>query len=431
MGSQLLNVSRNAVSLRRFLVQLKIKSLRGYVRATGVWGAVVYVLSRIDMGNYKPGRITVLCVTRPLFSKDLDQLRKRTNINWITIRNADLEYPQQTWMPEEMRGQTRFQKYRGAQYEKYWAKSEKFGRLILTTLQRFIKIDAIMVSHVDYWQPEGLRLAGAKLGISYLSINREHFCLPREQNTVREYYTGYKFEGKAVAVFGEQTKKVYVNAETCASAQVFVTGPPRMDVWRDIPRKISPQDHVVLLSYYDKDYLAQENFVEVTKAFVELAKKYEDSGLTFFIKAKNKPDMFDIMMLCPERPKNVKIEFETTLYDLFPHSRCIIGFNSLAVVEALFSEAKIVVPDWSDAHKDPIHLIYNPEDETAKRAMAFPKNKNQFVQEIEETLASDFRLNPDWNARLDAVRRIYFYDEKLTASQKVEEFVLKNVDPVL
>src|SRR5207302_348167 len=66
------------------------------------------VASRIMGPGIVPGRPTVLCLDRALFSKDLDELRKSGRLNWLTVNSTKLKHAQERWVLPGYRQQTFF-----------------------------------------------------------------------------------------------------------------------------------------------------------------------------------------------------------------------------------------------------------------------------------------------------------------------------------
>ncbi|WP_411036291.1 hypothetical protein, partial [Shinella sp. BYT-45] len=193
--------------VRRSVEKLKIAALVTACRIAGPRFAARFIVGRADFAGYVPGRPTVVALTRPLFSKDLAELRKRTDLNFVCINNEFLGHVQKAWCPPEMRFQTKYQKFRDARYARAWNRLEAFGDHLVRELRTRTPVDAFMTSHIDYWQAEGARLGAKRNGIPFIGLCREHMCLPIEQRTVRDYYTGFRYEGDSIAVFGDATRR--------------------------------------------------------------------------------------------------------------------------------------------------------------------------------------------------------------------------------
>lgn len=423
------------VRVARAVVGAKVAALRAYCRVTGAEGGARFIASRADWGEHRPEEPTVLCLYRPLFSKDLEQLRKRTKINWVYVNNEFLGHVQSVWAPPELRLQTSYQKRRGPQYVASWKRLEAFGLAVLNRLQRKARIDAVLTSHIDYWQAEGVRLAARRLGIPFLALCREHMCLPIEQESVTRYYTGFRFEGDAVAVFGGSTRDIFVRSGACHPEQVTVTGPPRLDAWRDTPERMEPRNRLVLVSYRDADYRAPGSFAEVLRIFCDMAQRVaHENGTVFYIKAKNREDEQEIRGMAGAVPGNVVIDHKVALHELLPRARLVIGFNSLALVEAQFTTARIVIPYWGDARRPRAELMFDPEDAEVRGVVAFAESRSEFEGWIQRAVADELEAAPR-GARMAMIRRIFHFPQDRTCSEEVERFVRRHVrlgtDPVV
>src|SRR4051812_48437464 len=75
--------------------------------ATGrVRRAAEQAAALIDWSGWQPDRPTVLCLDRALFRKDLAEMRRRSNLNLVTVGAARIKRPQESWMPPRWRRQT-------------------------------------------------------------------------------------------------------------------------------------------------------------------------------------------------------------------------------------------------------------------------------------------------------------------------------------
>jgi len=414
------------VQLSRASTRAKIALVRALCRAFGVWGANRFLLSTIDWGVLKPGRPSVLCLYRPLFAKDLEELRRRTDVNWIYVNNEFLGHVQSAWIPPEMRVEAEYQKCHRPEYEKYWTQLEAFGAGFLSALRRRWPIDAVLTSHIDYWHGEGVRLGARRLGIPYLALCREHMCLPIEQESVRRFFTGFKWEGDAVAVFGQSTKDIFVNSGACTSEQVVVTGPPRLDVWREIEPRVEPHNLVVLLSYRDPDYRAPRSFLEVLRIFRAAHARRAD-GAVFWVKSKDAKDTEEIRALVGNTGRDFIIDHDTPLYELLPRARLVVGFNSLSLVEAMFTRARVAIPCWGDADRPREELMFNPDDRGLGEVIDFARAPHELERQLEAAARAALDEPASAARRLDVVRRIFYVPDGRTCSQEVERFVTAQI----
>lgn len=406
------------------LRQLKAGLVILFCRLAGPVIAARMLAKMVNREGYVAGRKTVFCLYRPLFSKDIDQLRLRTDMNWIHLNNELIGIVQSAWTLPEMRRQTSFQQCSGEKYDKHWEKLERFGLSLIEAMKRHLAVDAILAAHIDYWQSEGVRRGGRKLGIPFLVLCREHATLQMQQTTLREYYSRFRFEGDGVAVFGKSMHDIFINSGACKPEQVFITGPPRLDIWRDLNNKQTECNKIVLLSFRDAAYLAKNTFEEVLKRFVDSAEKSEGKHkYAYVVKAKNREDAESILSMIKSSSDNLSIQYDTPLYDLLPQSLAVVGFNSLSLVEALFTRAKIVVPHWGEARRPPAELTANPENPAIARAIKFAENPEEMQKEMDNADEPFSFSEKELEIRRKAIRQYFHIEERMTCSEAVETFV--------
>lgn len=416
------------VRIRRAIEKAKIAALVAMCKLGGAKAGAAFMASRADMTGWKPGRPTIVALYRPLFSKDLIELRGRTDLNWVYLNNEFLGHVQSAWCPPEMRFQTKYQTFRDEAHSAAWQALQSFGDELITALRRRFPIDAVMTSHIDYWQAEGIRLGAKKANIPFLGLCREHMCLPIEQKSVTRYYTGFKYEGNSIAVFGESTRKIFIDSGACTPDQLVVTGPPRLDLWRDIDTTGSVLRRIVLLSYRDPDYRAPRSFLEVLDLFLAAAASSKNGDVEFVVKAKNPQDADEIRGIAGARASYVTIDHKVPLTELLPTARMIVGFNSLSLLEAQFCHGQTVIPYWGDAERDDEELMFTPSDPQTARAILFPESPEQLTALLADAACSSWeRPSVDDADRDYIVRKIFHVPAVGNSSAAVEHYVRQNI----
>lgn len=410
--------------LRRFIEKLKITALVTACRIAGPRFAAKFIVGRADFEGYVTGRPTVVALTRPLFNKDIAELEKRTALNWVCINNEFLGHVQKAWCPPEMRAQTKYQKYRAADYARAWSRLDTFGDHLVRELRARTPVDAFMTSHIDYWQAEGARLGAKRHGIPFLGLCREHMCLPLQQRTVRDYYTGFRYEGDSIALFGEATRKIFLASGACTEDQIVLTGPPRLDIWRDIDVESVQRDTIVLLSYRDPDYRAPNSFKEVLRLFLEAAQRHAGTGVRFVVKAKNIADSDEIRGAAGALERFVEVDHQVPLTSLLPRAHLVIGFNSLSVLEAQFCKGRTAVPYWGDAMRPSEELIFDPADPVAAKVIDFPRGPQALDALIDEAARGELQTAASAEERYAVIRGVFHIPGDRSCSKEVERYVL-------
>ena len=391
------------------------------------------LLARVASWCIKPGRWqanvpAVLCIERNLFAKDIEQLRRHTSgLNWPTIRVTPFGRMQHLWVSDKLRRQTH---YASELNDKAWSESERFALKLLTLARKRFAIAAVMSSNIDYWQDEGLRRACRQIGIPFLVLMKEH----PTQNKVYEnsllYYKNlnFRYAGTAAAVFGERTRQMLVESGACAPSQVWVTGAPRLDPWRAASENCEQRDSLTLLSYADPTYLAPNNFAEVLAIFAEASLRHQNQALRFVVKCKNSADRVRISEMIGAQAHNLEISEQIRLTSLLPRSRLVIGYNSLAMLEALFSSAVLAVPQWGDARRSSAEQTIDPTDFESRAIYNFPETGEVLRHLIDRaTMVGD--QPTDRNRRLKLLDKYFRICPAETSSQLVERFVLNFISP--
>jgi len=334
----------------------------------------------IDWSGWRLGRPTVLCLDRALFRKDLTEMRKRSDLNLVPISVAKIKKPQEAWVPPRWRRQTYITHDLDHDIARFRGGLLAFGRHFLETAQRTHPIDAVLAANADYWQDEALRLACRALGIPFLVLSRENYGIAKARDMVIERHRDarFRYDGAGIAVASGTCVKWYEDVGSAAGARVEATGWPRYDAWLDV-KPLPPEQRVfvTLFSYAAPLYWAQQNFKEVLETFVDAAIDYRrrnpDGPYRFVVKMK-KPNEADIHYeACPRlRDAPVELTEAIGLPELAPASRILIGFNTLALLEALLGGGAVVIPSWADADRAPEQCLMHRDVPLDSQVAYFP-----------------------------------------------------------
>jgi hypothetical protein len=391
---------------------------------------------RIDWESAKPGRITVLCLERSQFIKDIEELRRLTDINWVTLSSTRVKARQEYWVP---------QAYREQGYFSVWLKEgrcahlrpilERFGVALLKEAQRTMPIDAVAAANIDYWQDEALKLGCRRLGIPFVVLCRENYSIPWTVPWMHDHLakSGFRFEGQGLAVFSQPTKDAFAPGFSDPD-DIWVTGAPRYDRWFDLkPLPNSAKDHVSLITFNDPGYMAENVFTEVARIFERAARESKPSPLTWLMKCKKRGDRDEVLeRLGRVDPEALRFEYDTPLFELFPRSRVVIGYNSLALVEAMLTDAPVVVPCWGEARAGRHNVLLDYDDPLTRRVVNFADSP----EELEALLLRAAR-GEKLPTGTDADRRAMFRSHihvpdggngPVTASAMTEAFIRHYVD---
>jgi hypothetical protein len=337
--------------------------------------------AKIDWSGWRPGRPTVLCLDRALFRADVEELKKRTDYNWVKVRATAVKKHQEPWVAEPLRLQTYFTNWLETRCAHLKPGIEAFGAAFLEAASRVHPVDAVMSGNMDYWQDDAIKLGCKKLGIPFLVLSRENYTKKVDADIMFARFGDAKFKygGTGVAVFAPETKHVMDDSGCFAPNSVFVTGAPRFDNWLeigDVPE--SERVYMTLLSYADPVYMAQQNFAETLRLFAEAAKSARDPALKWRIKVKKPSEVEHVVAAMPEiQSYPLEIVWDFPLTQLYPRSRIIIGYNTLAAAEGLLTETPVVIPCWGDARRNAEETLIKFDDPEDAKVAYFPESAEE------------------------------------------------------
>jgi hypothetical protein len=386
----------------------KLYRILRYSSLNGLWSRLAIIIIKIggpkvaaymsyfsidwgDMGHDK----TVLCLYRESFVKDIAELRKRGHINYPIVTGGFTRF-QMVWLPKSMQIQTFYQSkdHDGDSFKNGTLYAEHLIRLV----QRKYPVHAILSANFDYWQDKSFKTVCKQQKIPFLVLSREHPVIPKVCDTVGDWYrrSQYQFNGTAIAVAGRSTKDVILKAETiCSSEQVFITGLPRYDAWKDVDTNLPFQDRpFITLLTFTRGYYADQTFEEILNLFIKAAKNNIDSGLTFLIKTKDAADTHYIQkMISSDKLKNLECSHESDLFDVLPKSRLVINYNSLSLIEAVMARASIVIPAWGDCESTGEQAMYAADNPKIAKIVKFAKSPEQLLETISASVLNQIQLN--------------------------------------
>jgi hypothetical protein len=405
---------------RFYLARLKLAALTGAIdRAAGA------IAREIDWATWQPGRPTVLCLKRATFIKDVREARSRTELNLVTARATRIKTIQENWVPPEWRIQSYFTDLLNREMADFRPYLQRFGEAFVQAAMAAHPVDAVMAGNTDYWQDEAVRLGCKALNIPFLVLCRENYTIAQDRSNVLNHYTKARFHysGAGVAVYSEISKATMDRIGAYPKDAIWVTGAPRFDHWHQIQSlPESERNCITLVSYAHKIYDAMQNFRETAEIFSEYASR--EPSLRFVVKLKKKNEDEDAFALYPQlREARVELTADWSLLDLYPKSRAVIGCNTLAVVEALLSDAAVVVPAWADALANPNTCLYHWSVPEHAKCIYFPRSALEFRGLMERAIAGTLPPLGTPEERLACFNDHIAFSRDRSASQKLEAFV--------
>lgn len=368
--------------------------LAGLRLIEGPEAAGANLAQKIDWRTAMPGRITVLCLERSQFIKDIEELRRLTDLNWITLNAVKLKDRQEQWVPEADRQQGYFSAWLEEPKRARMRQAlETFAVALLQEAQRRMPVDAIVSANIDYWQDEAMKLACRRLGIPFLVLCRENYTIPWTVPWHHDYLkkARFRFGGDGLAVFSQATKDAFTPSFESPD-DIWVTGAPRYDRWLSMaPRPEADKTYISLVTFSDPGYMAANTFLEVAAIFDRVAREAPaDSGLTWLVKCKKRGDRDEVLDRIGVRQETpLQFEYQTPLFELYPRSRVVVGYNSLALIEAMLTDAPVVVPCWGETRTIRTNLLLDYNDPLTRRVVTFADTPEQFVDLLRRAMRGE------------------------------------------
>jgi hypothetical protein len=342
-----------------------------------------------------------LFVARDVAYKDLDELRVRSSGEWFSYAQSFLHLALRAWLPRDFFVQLEFQERLQNDQSLDVVRPLKFATSLLRSLVRRHGIAAILSSNVDYAQDEFLRRAGKALGLPFFVLLKEHVNTSYGMSVWSKEYerTGYRFEGDGVAVFGQSTRDILIRNGVLSGERISVTGPPRFDAWRDVEPS-GATDVLVLCAFSHPHQEGASSFPAVVSAFSAAAASAgaAGSGSRFVVKCR---DHYEIARVAKMLPAVHRLELvsDVSISSLFLRARLVVGFGSLALVEALFSGAAIATPRFGSCTNDQ-DVQFDESDPLVSKVVCFLRTESDL-----QALVADFASGLRRPLGTDADRR--------------------------
>ena len=385
----------------------------------------IYMLSW-DHGN-RDVKDIVICLDRLHFSRDVEELRKnKPEYNWIKAPEDLLGHIQNPFIPRKYQNQTQFSDAKKECASDPFLISQKQAEIILKKCLKRGRVKAAINANVDFWQSEGMRRACRAMNIPFIVLCREVQTIPATYEEDRNHYLDFDFKymGHCVAVHNERTANMYRECGFCDNDDdIIVTGPPRLDIWLPLgankPSVPQQKKSVTLLSFFT-GYFATDLFYDCMRVLSTLSKDPDLAGYEFVLKCKSKTDKIDIT----KDLNNIDIDvscitfsYESDLKKVFESSEIVIGYNTLALIEAVLSDAKCIVPDWGAAQKNVNYNNILPS-EKSRKVISFPTSPDEMKDFIKQSLLTPNALGCVED-KVSFVEDYFAFKANETASQRV------------
>jgi hypothetical protein len=393
---------------------------------TSPMAAAIHLARSIAVPTQKPSGVTLLCMNRAVLSSDIAAMENRTGFQHAHVSAAAFEALLARCVPKALQVQTFFTHTYFELPEDVRENLKAITRQFLDACAARFPLHAVVVGNADYWQDEPLKDICRERGIPFIVLCRENYVVSYEQDLLRKRIaeSGFTFRGTANAVASETTGSTMLSTPAYAEDQIHVVGWPRFDGWIDEPA-IAAGNDILLVAYQQKSYLAPENFVDVLKCFVAVARK-SGQARRFCIKLKKTSHMKNLLMACPSLLfSGVRMVANTSLEQLIRSSSMVIGYNTTGMLEAYLSPAAVVVPWWKDAVRTGESNLIGNDNAQDRATTYFPKSPDELGELIRQSLVGKLQAKGTPEQRLGQFQRYIKHDLQETASLRFKKLVLE------
>lgn len=376
------------------------------------------------------GGPTLLVLSRPTFDKDIVELRARTGLGFVVIEAGFTRF-QEGLLARPRREQTEYQAAaRGI--DPRTDPQVAYARELLRLARRLAPVDGVLSANFDYWQDFGFKVLCREEDLVFGVLCRENAVIPFAIDFVRERYTRipYRFEGDFIATASASPQRLFRELGIAPPEHIHDTGLPRYDAWSDriAAARGGPRPYVTLLTF-THGYRADATFREVAGIFVEAARACADTGVTFLIKTKERVDTEALARMVGDAlPPNVVIDATIDMATALEGSRAIVGYNSLALIDALLSGSSIVLPAWGECATEGPLCMY-PRTPESEALLDYADGPGALSALLEAAARGRGEAGaPVDAATLDYVRRYVTYDPGVSISERFAALVGRYVD---
>jgi hypothetical protein len=359
-----------------------------------------------------------LCIDRDIFSKDIAQLRARTTRPWPSLTQQLVFLCEAAWLPRSYFRQTEYQAALPTLPAAAVDKAERFAVSLLRAARARHGVGAVITGNVDYAPDEFLRRAAQKEGMPFLVLLKEHAVTDYGHREFAKALAGYRYHGDAVAVFGKRTAVMLLEESVCEAEQISITGPPRLDEWIEI-EPAPERDLAVLFSFSRKYQEGAETFEDVLDAFIAAAAS-RTIGTEFVVKCRDPYEEAVVAEMVARRGAPVVVTSTALVPALLRRANVVVGFSSLAMIEALLSWGVLISPRFGTCSNDQ-DAQFDDRDTTLNRLVRFVGSAQELTDAIIAAVAGE-TAPPEHAARRVVVQRM-FCEPAPTFSARVDAFV--------
>lgn len=350
--------------IRKLIIRLNLVGLSVRIRMPALTALLAYMLSR---SINKQSRYNVLCIGRPIFDEDVEELAKHGGmLNYIIIPKSVFISIFNCFLPQLLLCHAKYHAIQ--EHERQKMLCREFFEGFLTHFIRAVRIDAILTANYNYsWQQE-LAVAARNQGIPVVVLFKEGISplfaegiSPQDAyDMLVTKYTNNRFIGDKLIVYNDRIRNGFSNVhiEGICPEIVETVGIPRFDRYF---RLESLGRNVVFFSFSFEDKARHlgvttdvfEKYLAKTREFHLEVLKFAASrpDMRVIIKTKNNPKFLKYVETIASEAGygnlgNLVITNVGNVYDLIRDARAVIGYNSTTLLEAFAARRIVMAADF-------------------------------------------------------------------------------------
>ena len=387
-----------------------------------------FLTASLSTRNASKSEISVLCLSRELFSKDISALREYGEFCYVSVfRGYNLF--QRIWTSRESREQTLYQQ-RVKKLSRYQRRAQVIYSLSVISFACLHRNPYIVLSaNIDYWQDRGFLVACKYLKIKFVALCKENPVVPNEIKKCHDWYHDlrYKFHGDLISVASTTARDAYRSFLPGFPAEkIVVSGLPRFDSWLDEKTLESRRSrtNIVTLISFSSIYEADDVFIELLHAWFSLSLQFPK--YKFVVKSKSRKDSFQVAKAIGfKRGSNFSINSQVHLPSLLARSRVVAGYNSLALVDAFLARSSILIPKWGSCDRHNDDLMYTKDLISIYQNLSFPSSSLELFNQIASLLSSNDPPPPPPSLAdvMNVVNKFIAFDPEISSTHVVEDLL--------
>ena len=386
---------------KKLRIQFYLKFASILVRCIPYKWYVELMLDSIEVKGNAHSDKTVLCLPKPLFDKDFEQLSYRLrDYGWIWFQKNLFKACFSGLIPKYALKQKIYVQYLDDKNIK-WEKLIVKAQILVRALKSKKGMCCLVTANIDYYQDYALKVACKREGIPVVVLQKEFPITDEVASFFKEFYENWNPNADIVAVAGDKGRDSLIAAGVGDYAEIVITGFPRIDRYLalDLSSTFPKTPHITLLSF--REGYGENSEALLFDLILDMGKI--NSRFDLLIKAKDGRDqkiILEHLVSAGGLPANFNVSCQVPLYDAFAISSLIIGHNSLSVVEGLLTRCPIFIPQYISSDMSILNV-----DQCENCGVEFFASKNELIQRVQNVLQSG--IKPITDEQLESRRRIF------------------------